>query len=77
MLCCPFSPEVILLFNQIWLAPSQQALRENQTEQVKRGLGHGAVTYELGEREVLRACTHKWSPSSGSSSVDTVVLAPQ
>ena len=67
----------ILVFNQICLGPSQQALRKNQTGHVKRGLRHGAVTNELGEREVLKACTHKWSPSSGSSSVATMVLAPQ
>ena len=45
----------ILVFNQICLGPSQQAQRENQTGHVKRGLRHGAVTNELGEREVLRA----------------------
>ena len=77
MLWCPFSPEVILVFNHICLAPSQQAQRENETAQVKRGEGHGAVACKLGEREVLRACTYKWSPSSGSSSVATVVLTPQ
>ena len=35
MLCCPFSPEVILVFNQICFAPSQQAQGENETAQVK------------------------------------------